>query len=522
MKSSNKLKYRKILFLHQQGVVLIPILNSLFNSNISNYILSKKFCIKDLSSQTTINDGYINTALRVLRSCNLLEYFNNNTEIKSKYKAKKELIILFNYKNKINLLTKLIPYHINFDSLTQKQFEEYSEILNSCYDFIRNIKEQKIFSDRMYHRFAGIIIAPILTNLKFYNYLHYNNKEDFSIKNLNNQLSNSIETFFLLSKIINLNNENYSITNKGFYYFKCAPAYGVTCSYLKMFNRINELFFKNCNFIWEKDDANHEMHVNRTMNVWGSGHAHKTYFKYIDQIILNIFNQKIEKQPKGIIDIGCGDGAFLEHVYNIIMDRTNRSKYLDTFPLYIIGVDINIAARKLTRRRLNKANISNIVINGNISNPYEINKELNNNFNFHLNDFLNTRTFLDHNRIYEEPKELRKVNIDTSGSFCYKGKFIDKKYLINNLIEHLSNWKKYVEKHGLIILELHTIDPYLTMINRGKTLACAYDTTHGFSDQYLVEYDFYIYCCKKAGLKLKDNFLFPNEKIPTVSVGYFK
>ena len=64
--------------------------------------------------------------------------------------------------------------HLEIELLVDKK--EYSEILNSCYDFIRNIKEQKIFSDRMYHRFAGIIIAPILTNLKFYNYLHYYNK----------------------------------------------------------------------------------------------------------------------------------------------------------------------------------------------------------------------------------------------------------------------------------------------------------------------------------------------------------
>ena len=81
---------------------------------------------------------------------------------------------------------------------------------------------------------------------------------------------------------------------------------------------------------------------------------------------------------------------------------------------------------------------------------------------------------------------------------------------------------KYVQKHGLIILELHTIEPYLTMINRGKTLACAYDTTHGFSDQYLVEYDTFIRCAETAELYLsKKSILFPNEKIPTISVNYF-
>ena len=78
------------------------------------------------------------------------------------------------------------------------------------------------------------------------------------------------------------------------------------------------------------------------------------------------------------------------------------------------------------------------------------------------------------------------------------------------------------EKYGLIILELHTIDPYMTMINRGKTLACAYDITHGFSDQYLVEYDAFIKCAETAKLSLdRKSILFPNNTIPTISINYF-
>ena len=51
------------------------------------------------------------------------------------------------------------------------------------------------------------------------------------------------------------------------------------------------------------------------MNVWGSGGAHKLYFKKIDEIIIEIFNYPIEQQPKGIADMGCGDGMFLTHLY---------------------------------------------------------------------------------------------------------------------------------------------------------------------------------------------------------------
>ena len=117
----------------------------------------------------------------------------------------------------------------------------------------------------------------------------------------------------------------------------------------------------------------------------------------------------------------------------------------------------------------------------------------------------------------------KNYDLKTTGAFCYKGNVISNSHIINNLVEHFINWKKYVNKHGLIILELHTIHPEMIKKNRGKTLACSYDTTHGFSDQYLIEYDTFIKCANYAGLKLKKNsLLFPNNEIPTISINYFK
>ena len=70
------------------------------------------------------------------------------------------------------------------------------------------------------------------------------------------------------------------------------------------------MILKNFNTITE------EKTVDREMNVWGSGGAHSTYFKVVDEIIINIFNKPIEEQPKGILDMGCGNGAFIEHIFN--------------------------------------------------------------------------------------------------------------------------------------------------------------------------------------------------------------
>ena len=84
-------------------------------------------------------------------------------------------------------------------------------------------------------------------------------------------------------------------------------------------------------------------------------------------------------------------------------------------------------------------------------------------------------------------------------------------------------WKPYIQKFGLIIIELHTLNPEITKNNLGNTLACAYDATHGYSDQYLIEYEVFKNCLNYLDIKItKENeYLFPKE-IPTVSINYIK
>ena len=104
----------------------------------------------------------------------------------------------------------------------------------------------------------------------------------------------------------------------------------------------------------------------------------------------------------------------------------------------------------------------------------------------------------------------------------FKGKIITKNELLNNLIEHFTKWKKYIYKHGLIILELHTVNAKRTANNQSKLLSCSYDATHGYSDQYLVEYDTFIKCANLANMQLYfESELFPNNENPTISINYF-
>jgi hypothetical protein len=94
----------------------------------------------------------------------------------------------------------------------------------------------------------------------------------------------------------------------------------------------------------------------------------------------------------------------------------------------------------------------------------------------------------------------------------------------DNLLDHFTKWAPFVHKFGLLIIELHTVAPQLTAANIGKTAATAYDATHGFSDQYIVEIEVLHKVAAEAGLQPDMQYFrkFPNTDYATVSINLLK
>jgi hypothetical protein len=287
---------------------------------------------------------------------------------------------------------------------------------------------------------------------------------------------------------------------------------------------LDELIFGNPLILKTKNPHDTEKHVHREMNVWGSGGAHSTYFKIIDEIIINLFNKPIDEQPKGILDMGCGNGAFMQHIFDIIEYQTLRGKMLEEHPLLLVGADFNEAALKVTRANLIKADIWAKVIWGDIGRPDLLAKDLKEDYNIDLKDLLNVRTFLDHNRIWESPVNTTNRISTSTGAYASNGKRLNNNLVEDSLLEHFKKWKPYVKKFGLLIIELHSINPKLTANNLGKTAATAYDATHGYSDQYILEVDVFNAIVIEAGLAPDSNYFtkFPNNELATVSVNLLK
>jgi len=255
--------------------------------------------------------------------------------------------------------------------------------------------------------------------------------------------------------------------------------------------------------------------------VWGSGGAHAAYFRAIDEVIVEMFNRPIDEQPRGIVDMGCGNGAFLEHLFDVIEKQTARGEVLEDHPLFLVGADFNETALRVTRANLTRADIWAKVIWGDVGRPDRLAEDLKTDYGIDLRDLLNVRTFLDHNRTWEPPSSRTEGRVSTStGAFAHRGVRLGNNEVEESLLSHFQRWAPYIQRFGLLVIELHTIAPHLTAANLGRTAATAYDATHGYSDQYILEVDVFQRIAAEAGLLSSDSHArrFPDSELATVTI----
>lgn len=526
-----KEQLRGTIFSHLDGIATSTTAYALHKKGVLNYLLEhKKVSLNELAATFNANDGYLNVALRVLCSQGwLVQHLNNakdtiSYEVNENSQTAFELVPL--YEDVINLLS----YAVNFPEerigpdaflALERIFKKYESQFG-----LTNVVEDTIEYQILKH-IEGVIVAPIIVMLGVSGLFHkYFMEASFRAQEFHKDPESfkKILDFFANLGWFNKKKDTYQFTDRGLFFAKRASAYGVTVSYLPTFLELDELIFGNPLILKTNSSDETEKHVHREMNVWGSGGAHSTYFKVIDEIIINLFNKPIDEQPKGILDMGCGNGAFIQHIFDVIEYQTLRGKLLEEYPLLLVGADFNQTALRVTRSNLIKADIWAKIIWGDIGRPDILAKDLKEDYNIDLKDLLNVRTFLDHNRIWEAPKNATNRVSNSSGAYAFQGKRISNNIVEDSLLEHFKKWKPYVEQFGLLIIELHTISPQITANNLSITAATAYDATHGFSDQYILEVDVFIAIAKEAGLFPNTNYFtkFPNNELATVSVNLLK
>lgn len=525
---------RGTLFRHLDGIVTCPAAYELQEKGITTFLLEQQSVdVTELSKKFKANEGYLNVALRTLASQDWLTYNVNNQSNTVTVAINEHSEIAFQHFHLYKEATALLKFSEKFSSrkFEVAPFLKLEALFNNFKDHfgIEVSKESKTaaIQQQILTHIEGIIIGPTLVLLGMKGMFHkYFMQTKFKAEEFHKDPENFGRLLDIFTHLgwFYKKSGSYEFTDKGLFFARRASAYGVTVSYIPTLRKLDKFIFGDPTIFRSSGPGNEEIHVDREMNVWGSGGAHAAYFKVLDEIIIDLFNKPIHEQPKGILDVGCGNGAFLKHLFNVIENQTERGKVLEDHPLFLIGVDYNEAALKITRKNLVLADIWAKVIWGDIGNPAAMSKDLQEKYGIQLSDLLNVRTFLDHNRIWEEPKLNGKITITTStGAYAHRGVRINNNLVIESLKQHFKKWKPYVNKFGLLLIELHTSKPTLVAQSLGKTAATAYDATHGYSDQYIIEIDEFMKSMEDIGLVPYENTFkkFPNSDLATVSINLF-
>lgn len=448
-----KAEVRAVVFHHLAGIVVAPTVKALWDRRVFDMFLDDRAEWLDLDwivDRTRSNRGYLKVALRLLCSCGWLQQRATDAGRVPSYQLTREG----------RIAAKFAPLlYGEVTTFVSKSFfiEDFlfgksnGPVLPSLQELIRRSKErwgltpvespiEARLREQVRRHLDGMLVGPCLVALARGGVLGQfeSGPVDMSSIDANRASLGCIMDLLAAQGWIARDHDRVTLTPCGAYAAQIATSYGVTVSYLPLFDNVSTLLFGNAR-IPRTDENGIELLVNRAMNVWGSGGAHKTYFKKVDEIVVEIFSRPLNAQPRGICDMGCGDGSLIEHLYEVVRDRTPRGRVLDANPLILVGADFNKVARRVTKQNLRKAGLPSFhVIPGDINRPAQLAGDLEE-IGYDIHDFLHVRSFLDHNRPYLPPADYvpgRRIGKST-GAFDHFGAEIPAEVLEENLVRHL-------------------------------------------------------------------------------------
>ena len=287
---------------------------------------------------------------------------------------------------------------------------------------------------------------------------------------------------------------------------------GVTISYTTLLSHLPELLFGDPRVPFNNPKQGPETHLDRSLNVIASGFQHEKFFHDLDDAIQVIFDSSpLEQQPAYVADMGCGDGTLLCRIYRHIRTNTARGRVLDRYPLSMIGIDISREALQVAATTLSSAGVPHTLLLGDVADPERLERDLRKQGIVDCENILHIRTFLDHDRPYQNP--LQQDHLASRRAIPYDGVFVAEDGgaiapadAIQGLYEHLHRWARLSSRHGLLILEVHCLDA----VSVGRYLDLSenlhFDALHGFSKQQLVEAADFLLTAAETGLFAKPGF----------------
>jgi len=371
---------------------------------------------------------------------------------------------------------------------------------------------------------TGAVVAPLLLELR--------SRSSLEGKiHLAGPLSTvwTVSGFFAQQGLATFNSKTrcLSLTTAGKFMVDRSAAFGVGLSYRPMFYRLDEALFGSPGEVFAHDEEGNELHVDRVLNVVGSGFMHKRYFQDMMTVhVQKIFNiEPVSSQPRAVVDMGCGDGTLLSTIFDYVKNHTLRGKHLSTHPLTMVGVDFSHASLKQTAATLSAAGVPHHTLWGDIGDPASMQAQIESRFGVTKDEVLHVRSFLDHDRPYIPPQTppsaalAATLNAFSDGAYTQpSGAVVAPSDVFCSLVEHLQRWREVLGKFGLLVLEVSLLPVESTTKYMREATSLHFDCCQAHSGQLLMPATHFSLGAATAGLEPTPEVLMYPKKSPFTRV----
>jgi acyl transferase domain-containing protein len=242
-----------------------------------------------------------------------------------------------------------------------------------------------------------------------------------------------------------------------------------------------------------------EGHVDRQLNVTGSGFQHHRFFADLVALLRARFDgSHPADEPEVVVDMGAGDGSLLAAIHDAVHSASNRS-------LVMVAADVNAAALSEAGRTLSHRSVPHRLVEANIDDPAELLARLGD-AELAGRRTLHVRSFLDHDRGWHPPADTnaaaRRRRHRLDGVYAAPdGSAIDPADAMQALVEHLGRWSATVgEGGGLAVAEVHALPAATVRAHIDECENLHFDAYHALSGQHLVEAHTFLLAMAEAGL----------------------
>lgn len=287
-----------------------------------------------------------------------------------------------------------------------------------------------------------------------------------------------------------------------------ARQYRYPMVYLPLLRSVPELIFGD---VMRPAATEDDTHLDRDLDISFSGEVFAATCRapFLETALPLFGREPVADQPALVVDMGCGDGTLLETLYAAVRDRTARGPRLEEHPRLMVGADPSPVARRVAAARLAAAGVPHLIMDGDIADPARLTRELAA-VGHDAARALHVCKSAIHDRAYAEvpgsaksvPPEGLAGRVPPNAMTAFArpdGSAIPASHLALNLAGLFRAWRPLIRRHGWIVIEAHSVRSATAAALTGRTLATALDATHGYSCQYPVEPEVFVWAARAAG-----------------------